>query len=77
MESLLITQNINNRKTYGFETDYSKGWLIKRNAKDKYSPQVSSEVQLSEIPHRTEASQFMYSRSESTGSYRTQALTER
>ena len=77
METLLITQNINNRKTYGCETDYSKGWLIKRNAKDKYSSQVSSEVQLSETPHRTETSQFMYSRNESTGSYGTQALTER
>ena len=42
METLLTTQIINNRKTYGCEIDYGKGWLIKKNAKDKYNPQMSS-----------------------------------
>ena len=77
METLLISQNINNRKTYGCEIDYSKGWLIKRNAKDKYSPQVNSEIELGENPHQTETSQIMYRRNELTGSYKTQTLTER
>ena len=71
-----MTQNINNRKTYGCEIDYSKGWLIKRNAKDKYSLQVSSQIQLRENLHQTETSQIMYIRNELTGSFKMQALTE-
>ena len=77
METFLITRNINNRKSYGCEIDYGKGWFIKRNPKDKYIPQVSSQIQLSEIPHKTETSQILYRRNELTGSYKTQALTER
>ena len=76
METLLITRNINNRKTYGYEIDYIKGCLIKRNAKDKYSPHVSSGIELSENPHEIETSQIMYRRNELTGSNKIQALTE-
>ena len=76
METLSITRNINNRETYGYEIDYIKGWLIKRNAKDKYSPHVSSQIELSENPHQIEMSQIMYRRNELTGSYKTEAPTE-
>ena len=46
METLLITRNINNRKTYGCDINYSKGWFIKTKAKDKYNPKVSSSIPL-------------------------------
>ena len=78
METVLITQNINNRrKTYDCEIDYSKICLIKRNAKHKYSSQVSSKIQLSETPHQRETNQIMYSRNKLTCFCKTQALTER
>ena len=77
METVLITQNIYKRRTYDYEIDYTKGWLIKRNVKDKYSPQVTLQIQLSENLHPTETSQITNRKNELTGSYKTQALTER
>ena len=74
METLLITRHINSRKTYGYEIDYIKGWLRKRNAKGKYSP--SLKIEFSEDPPEKETSQIMYRRNELTGSYKTQAVTE-
>ena len=39
-------------KNYGCEINYNKGWLIKKNAKDKHGPQVNSVIHFSEIPHQ-------------------------
>ena len=77
METLLITQNINNGKKYDCEINCSQGWLVKKNAEDKHSPQLSSKIQLSEIPHQSEMSQIMCIRNELTGFYKTKALTEK
>lgn len=77
METLLITQDINNRKKYDCEINYSKDCFIKWNVKEKYSLQMSSKIQFSETPHQAEKSQIIYIRNELTGSYITQVLTER
>ena len=61
MEALLITRNINNRKTYGYDILYQR-LAYKKERKDKYSPQVSSQIELSDNPHETETSQIMHRR---------------